>query len=193
MKLTGAWGEPKNDSKGEDDGLKIKQATFHTTDRYFAAVTMETITVERWMHMSRRFLITMRRTHRIYGVLRFHAVIITSARIWLTSVKEFREIGEPIMRGILGRFCFVTTSFSYVKVFKLIRHHQWQVQASQSSQNPDQHAINLEKYKKSVYTIFFIVLIFFYHASFQIFWVCQSCFFCVFSRFIYTLLLVIVF
>ena len=25
IKLTEAWGEPKNDSKGEDDGLKIEQ------------------------------------------------------------------------------------------------------------------------------------------------------------------------
>ena len=52
------------------------------------------------------------------------------------------------------------TSISYFKVFRIIRRHQQQVQANESPQNFGQPAIDLAKYKKSVFTIMFILGIF---------------------------------
>ena len=53
--------------------------------------------------------------------------------------------------------CYLTTSFAYFKVYRIIRSHQQQVQANAVSQNYAQHAINLAKYKKSVITMLFIL------------------------------------
>ena len=56
-------------------------------------------------------------------------------------------------------FCYIIISFAYYKVFKIIRHHQQQIKASEvSSQRFGQNAINLEKYKRSVATMTFILL-----------------------------------
>ena len=56
----------------ENVGPCAMTTTFHTSDRYFAAVTIGTITVmsiARWLHVSRRSLITVRRAYVIYGML----------------------------------------------------------------------------------------------------------------------------
>ena len=137
--------------------------TFHTSDRYFASVTIGTITImsiERWLHMSRRSLITVRLAYVIYGMLLVLAAVLTGARIWLILVKNFQEGWEPVLRGVLGGLCFLTISLSYFEVFKLIRRHQQQVQASQSSWSTVQPSMNLAKYKKSVYTILLILVVF---------------------------------
>ena len=51
--------------------------------------------------------------------------------------------------------CFFNTSFSYFHVLRVIRRHQQQVQANAPSGNFGQPAINLAKYKKSVFTILY--------------------------------------
>ncbi len=38
--------------------------------------------------------------------------------------------------------CYLITSFAYFKVYRIIRHHQQQVQASETSQNFGQPAID---------------------------------------------------
>jgi len=49
--------------------------------------------------------------------------------------------------------CYLTTSFAYFKVYRIIRQHQQQVQANVASHKYAQQAINLAKYKKSVTTM----------------------------------------
>lgn len=130
--------------------------------RYFATVTSETITVmavERWLHMSRRSLITARRARVIYGVLVLLPLLYLAGRLWLLSLQSYLEIWEPLVLGIFTAVCFVTTSFSYFKVFQIIRRQQRQIQASQTSQCFTQSIITL-KYKKSVSTVLYILLLF---------------------------------
>lgn len=130
--------------------------------RYFAIVTSETITVmavERWLHMSRRSLITARRAFYIYGVLALLPLLYLGGRLWLLSIQSYRKIWEPLLLGIFSTVCFVTTSLSYFKVFQIIRHQQRQIQASQASQCFTQSVITL-KYKKSVFTVLYILLLF---------------------------------
>lgn len=69
------------------------------------------------------------------------------------------EIWEPLLLEIFTIVCFAIASFSYFKVFRIIRRQQRQIQANQSSQCLRQSIITL-KYKKSVSTILYILLLF---------------------------------
>jgi len=62
------------------------------------------------------------------------------------------DIAIPsIIEGVMGFCCFMVSSLTYFKVFRIICQHQQQVQAMT---NDAGHAvINLEKFKKSVHTI----------------------------------------
>ena len=128
--------------------------------RYLATVTAETITimsVERWLHMNRRTLITVRRAYKIYGVLAFLPAAHVAARLLLISWHSYLRFVEPLLYGVLSLVCISTTTFCYSKVFGIIRNQQRQIQANLSSQNVGQTAIT---YKRSVYTVFYILVIF---------------------------------
>ena len=56
--------------------------------------------------------------------------------------------------------CYLTTSFAYYKVYRIIRHHQQQVQARVTTQNFGQPVIDLAKFKKSLASMMFVVLLF---------------------------------
>ena len=53
--------------------------------------------------------------------------------------------------------CYLTTSLAYFQVYRIIRHHQQQVKANETSHNYAQQAINLAKHNKSVSTMLFII------------------------------------
>ena len=58
-------------------------------------------------------------------------------------------------------FCCIIMLFAYYKVYKIIRHHQQQIKASEvSTQRFGQNAINLKKLKRSVATMIYILLLF---------------------------------
>ena len=118
---------------------------------YFFQSTVSLITlmsIERWLLMSRRSLLTVRRISFIVAVL---LLLMLPLAIFLRVV----EISS------LAMFCVLVTSAAYFKVFRIIRRHQQQIQASMSFQNAVQPAINFVKYKKSVYTILYILCAFY--------------------------------
>ena len=56
--------------------------------------------------------------------------------------------------------CVITTTISYFKVFRITRRHQQQqVQANENSRQP---AIDIVKYKKSVFSILYILGVFYF-------------------------------
>lgn len=135
-------------------------AAADVASRYFATVTAATITmmsVERWLHMSRRLLITVRRAYVIYGILLFFPVAYLLLHLWLISTQPYGDFWEPLLHGGLSVIFFSTTLLSYYKVFGIIRNQLRRVQAGQASQSFPMASI---RYKKSVYTIFFILLVF---------------------------------
>lgn len=109
--------------------------------------------------MSRRSLITARRAYFIYGVLVLLPLLFLAGRLWLLSLQSYREILEPLLLGIFTAVCFATTSFAYLKVFRIIRRQQRQIQANQFSQCFAQSVITL-KYRASVSTVLYIWLLF---------------------------------
>lgn len=124
---------------------------------YFFTVTMETISfmsIERWLHMSRRSLITKGRVCKIFGVFLLLPVFYLA----------FRPVSNVLI-FFFGILCFVLTSVAYYKVFKIVRQHQQQVQVNQQ-------AIDAAKYKKSVFTVLFILLLFL--ASYIPNWLCLT-------------------
>ena len=136
-------------------------------DAYFTFVTMLTITlmsIERWLHMSHRSL-TARRACAIYGVF-----LVISAPFVVFILEPLLAggvcslhvyVGIDIASSCLVMVCLMTTSVAYFKVFQIIRHHQNRVQANPRSQNFEQPAINMEKCKRSLSTIKYIVGLFY--------------------------------
>lgn len=109
--------------------------------------------VERWLHMSRRTLITVRRVYIIETVL-LTVPIPHMALRRLPGMEEHFNILPitTIIEGVMGFSCLAVSSLAYFKVFRIIRSQQRQIRANT--------VINLEKYKKSVYTILWILALF---------------------------------
>ena len=130
---------------------------------YFNTLTLLLITlmsIERWLHMTRRSLLTVRRSCLITAALM--VLLIPLAAVHLTHI--LKRISDPVLTTVsfvILLFCIITTSIAYLKVFRIIRSHQLQVTANESSQIFGQPAINLAKYKKSVFTILCILALLF--------------------------------
>ena len=127
--------------------------TFFT---YLTLVLILLMSIERWLHMNRRPLLTWRRTCFIVAVVSL--LLIPVAAIRSDTRYDYASI---IILFIVFFSCVFVTSFAYFKVFRIIRHHQQQVHSNESSQNFGQPAIDLAKYKKSVFTILFILGVFY--------------------------------
>ena len=128
---------------------------------YFVAVTLLIITlmsIERWLHMSRRSLVTSRRSCFTFAVLLLIPIPLVLFKT--LTIKQETSMHEDIAVAVFMLFCYLTTSVAYFKVFRIIRQHQQQVQGNQSSQNFVQPAINLAKYKKSVVSMLYILTVF---------------------------------
>ena len=115
------------------------------------------MSIERWLHMTLRSLMSGRRAFLTIMVTLLCPITIAVLRSFQVLNGTYRII-FPISFAIL-LFCFLATSFAYFKVFRIIRRHQQQVQANAPCQR--RLAINLAKYKKSVYSILFIVALFY--------------------------------
>ena len=130
---------------------------------YFIAITLLLLTfmsVERWLHMSRRSLITARRGY----VIALAVVLIPTPMTVLRSLETINpgSIGSAYNATIIAMIliCFLTTFIAYFNVIRIIRSHQLQVEANVTSQHFGQPAINFAKYKKSVITIFYMLALF---------------------------------
>ena len=121
----------------------------------FTAILITLMSIERWLHMTRRSLLTVRRSYYIVALvslLLIPQMVVRSAGFELTS---------DLILFIIFLFCIIATSFAYFKVFHVIRHQQQQVNAHESAQNFGRPAIDLTKYKKTVLTILYILGIFY--------------------------------
>ena len=123
---------------------------------YFSSLTgtmMTIIAVERWLHMSRRSLLTVRRVVTLYIACLLVLLAFFAGQIYHRSyTNEFFSVFIVLL--LLGAALnFSLTLFAYFRVFQIIRQHQSQVQTNQN-------AIDIKKYKKSVFTILYILTIF---------------------------------
>ena len=125
---------------------------------YFIAITVLLITltsIERWLYMSRRSMVTSHRGYFTGTILLFIPIPIVVCRIY----RRFWSVTDIMIITLLIS-CLLITSFAYFKVFRIIRRHQQQVQANETSRNFGQSAIDMAKYKKSVASMLYILLLF---------------------------------
>ena len=123
---------------------------------YFSSLTVIALTItalERWLHMSRRSLLTVRRVLILYATFALILILFFASLMyhWYYSTEFLRLFITVSVFGAI--FCFFTSVFSYFKVFRIIRQHQSQIQTNQN-------AIDIKKYKKSVFTILYILTMF---------------------------------
>ena len=148
-----------NDENSWPTFYLITTAIGHGSSEYFYNMTLMMIafmSIERWLHMSRRLLITVRCLYRIVAVLFFLPIPYCVYRLKDSNNRAFH-----IASMLLLLLCLAVTSGAYFKVFRIIRQHQQQIYANQLSQNVNQPTINLEKYKKSAFSILYIIVMFY--------------------------------
>ena len=126
------------------------------SSNYFSCFTLWLLTlmsVERWLHMTRRSLLTVRRS--CFVVAMISVLLIPMVVVRLTNI--LNNIDNLVTQAVSFTsllLCTITTPIAYFRVFKIIRRHQQQVTANDTS-------INLAKYKKSVFTMLFILALLF--------------------------------
>jgi len=111
------------------------------TVNFFSSLTvlvMTLIAVERWLHMSRRSLLTVRRVIILYIFFAVFLILLIGAwmfrtYIWFTPTKAF--VVFKILYYSWGTFCIIVTAFAYFKVFQIIRRYCNQVQANSNAIN----------------------------------------------------------
>ena len=120
--------------------------------------TMTVMSIERWLHMSRRASTTSHR--RYYAAMVILLSPIPSLVVYILTLREL-AFWYTLCKITIAKFsfCYLIISFAYFKVYQIIRRHQLQTQATVISQNFDQPAIDLAKYKKSVATMLYIFLL----------------------------------
>ena len=131
-------------------------------EAYLVSLTILVITlmsIERWLHMTHRSLLTSSRGY-------LTAVISLLVPIPLVTLQVFNFIEERLVleanaiSGVYMLSCYLATSVAYFKVFRIIRQHQQQIDGNQSRQNFGRPAIDLAKYKKSIFSILYILALF---------------------------------
>ena len=120
--------------------------------------TMTVMSIERWLHMSRRSSTTSH--SRYYAAMVILLSPIPSLVVYILTLREL-AFRYTLCKITIAKFpfCYLIISFAYFKVYQIIRRHQLQTQATVISQNFDQPAIDLAKYKKSVATMLYIFLL----------------------------------
>ena len=110
--------------------------------------------------MSRRSLVTWRVGQYFTVLLLLLTPIpVVVFRVLATKNQKYgNKMSIAIVAIILT--CYLTMSFAYFKVYRIIRHHQQLVQAKEASQIFGRQAINIAKYKKSIATIIYVLLLF---------------------------------
>ena len=119
---------------------------------------MTVMSIERWLHMSRRSSTTSHR--RYYATMVILLSPIPSLVVYILTLREL-AFWYTLCKITIAKFsfCYLIISFAYFKVYQIIRRHQLQTQATVISQNFDQPAIDLAKYKKSVANMLYIFLL----------------------------------
>lgn len=128
---------------------------------YFIPMTTSIITlmsIERWLHMTRRSLLKVPHVYSTLAVLYLILLPFPICRVLsVFNNKQQTEIAS--MSFIL--VCLIVTSTAYVKVFRIVRSHQRQIQSNCFSRPSAQRTINIAKYRKSVHTVLYILAIFY--------------------------------
>ena len=113
-------------------------------------LTVIVMSTVKWLHMARQSLVNVYRARVILAVLLLLPIPLAAHR--LNSGFSF-SYKNYIANFSVFLVCFTVTSTAYFKIFLIIRRHQQQIHPNELPQNFANPAINLVKYKKSVFSI----------------------------------------
>ena len=131
-------------------------------EAYLVFLTILVITlmsIERWLHMTHRSLLTSRRGYLTAVISLLVPVPLVTLQA-LNLITKKMELETNAAMGAYALSCYFATSVAYFKVFRIIRQHQQQIHGNQSRQNFGRAAIDLAKYKKSIFSILYILALF---------------------------------
>ena len=126
---------------------------------YVTVLILTGMSIERWLHMTRRFLIIQCRLRFVVAGILIVPIPVSVFRALNILTGDYEHVWTVTFALLL--VCLMVISTSYFKVFRIIRCHQQRVQARETRQISGQRVINLAKYKKSVFSILYIVLLFY--------------------------------
>ena len=95
---------------------------------FASALIITFMSIERWLHMARRSLVTARRAGFLVVILIFLPIPLAYVN-FLDAKKGHRSNAIVFMLLLV---CLCTTTFAYYKVCRIVRTHQLQVQENQS-------------------------------------------------------------
>ena len=151
------------DEKTQQSFLLHTRLIGECSGAYFSSLTAFLITVisiERWLHMTRRSLLTVRRCCLIVAVGTLLLIPVAVFR-FLYVFKRIHGVVSNTTFFALLLCCLITTPVAYFKVFRIINRHQKQIQASGSQLKFGSSAFNLAKFKKSVFSILYVLGVFY--------------------------------
>ena len=120
---------------------------------------MTFMSIDRWLHMKRNFMITVKRVYKAYFVMYLLPIPLIAFRL-VQSADGCVFLRSDVAEGIVVLLCLLITAFFCFKVFQIIRLHQNQIHVNQQTHNFGQPAIVIAKYKRSVITILYILGLF---------------------------------
>ena len=127
-----------------------------SASHYFSSLTVIVIVmmaIERWLHMSRRSLLTARRVFILYITFLVLLIFVVVVKMYMWYYPSSIDNVLKVIFYLAGVLCVAAAAFAYLKVFQIIRHHQNQIHANDN-------AIDMKKYKKSIFTILYILMLF---------------------------------
>ena len=129
-----------------------------TYTMYLTLLLIMLMSVERWLYMTHRSLLTVRRSCFIVAIVSL--LLLPVAVLRCLSILNIANSPYDVTREIsfiLLLSCLIVTPITYFKVFRIIRRHRQQVQDNRPTQSFGQPSINLTKYNKSVFSILLII------------------------------------
>ena len=101
---------------------------------YLTVVVIAMTAVERWLYMSRRSLLTVRRVVILCIVFMLMIISFVAGRVHSIRYPSYAvEATHTVILLLFPVVCLCVIVFSYFKVFRIIRNHQIAVQANQTA------------------------------------------------------------
>lgn len=139
------------------DGVAYGCTTFFSS---MTVLILTVMSVERWLQMTHRSLVTARKTYFSVVVLLLIAGPVTGYNV-VFATRGTQALQLNILIVSVLSICLMTTSVFYFKVFRLVKRHQQRIRANEYNQHFGQVAIDFAKYKKSFFTILCMVAVFY--------------------------------
>ena len=116
------------------------------------------MSIERWLHMTHRSLVTERRAYILIAAILFLPIPLAVYRVLFITMGTHLLPFDVYFISVL-LLCLLVTSVAYFIVIRIVGHHQQQIQAHGLSHNFGQPLIDFAKYKRSVVPILYIMIV----------------------------------